>query len=328
MDAVIAVAGTFDGLHAGHEALLQKAFALGENVLIGLTSDEFIRIYKPGIGHSGSDTGRDSVDMPYTTPHIRAYGVRKQELIEWLSRYGYLSRATIVSIDDPFEPVASSPDITALVVSADTKLRGRELNDLRISRGLAPLSLIVVPMLNAEDFRPISATRVRAGEIDRTGKLMMPESLRIELLKPLGRIIFSFAGRSSAKLIVSVGDLTTKMALESGITPYLMIIDNKVGRKTFSDLMPIIKKRGFRVQTVASGPGFISAEANRLIRTLPTGVIEVHGEEDLLALPAILAAPDGSIVYYGQPDKGIVEVVVTEEKKKEVHRILSGFVVS
>ena len=54
--------------------------------------------------------------------------------------------------------------------------------------------------------------------------------------------------------------------------------------------------------------------------------IVVKGEEDLLALPAILFAPLQSVVLYGQMDLGIVAVEVTEENKKEVEVILRKFV--
>ena len=54
-------------------------------------------------------------------------------------------------------------------------------------------------------------------------------------------------------------------------------------------------------------------------------MIKVKGEEDLLALPAILLAPLHSIMLYGQMDMGIVMVEVTEEKKKEVMEILKKF---
>lgn len=51
----------------------------------------------------------------------------------------------------------------------------------------------------------------------------------------------------------------------------------------------------------------------------------VDGEEDLLALPAIVHAPIGGVVYYGQPQQGLVEVMVTEEKKREVLALLKQF---
>ena len=37
----IAVGGTFDKLHKGHEALLDAAFTMADEVLIGITSDDF-----------------------------------------------------------------------------------------------------------------------------------------------------------------------------------------------------------------------------------------------------------------------------------------------
>lgn len=54
-------------------------------------------------------------------------------------------------------------------------------------------------------------------------------------------------------------------------------------------------------------------------------LIVIKGEEDLLALPAILLAPLDSLVLYGQMDLGIVAVKVTEKRKKEVMRILTKF---
>jgi pantetheine-phosphate adenylyltransferase len=47
---VVAVGGTFDELHKGHKALLLKAFEVGEQVLIGLCTDEFVaKMKKPHI---------------------------------------------------------------------------------------------------------------------------------------------------------------------------------------------------------------------------------------------------------------------------------------
>ena len=69
---LVCVAGTFDRLHAGHEALLSKAFVTGENVLIGLTSDVFVSAYK-------------ALKAP-RSPRIRTYEIRKNELLHWLKK--------------------------------------------------------------------------------------------------------------------------------------------------------------------------------------------------------------------------------------------------
>ncbi len=50
----------------------------------------------------------------------------------------------------------------------------------------------------------------------------------------------------------------------------------------------------------------------------------VDGEEDL-ALPAIVAAPEGASVVYGQPDEGMVHVRVTAEAKAEMRTLLDRF---
>ncbi|MFC6726763.1 DUF359 domain-containing protein, partial [Halobium palmae] len=45
--------------------------------------------------------------------------------------------------------------------------------------------------------------------------------------------------------------------------------------------------------------------------------------EDLATLPAIVAAPLGASVVYGQPDQGMVHVPVTEETKAEARDLLA-----
>jgi uncharacterized protein (UPF0218 family) len=51
--------------------------------------------------------------------------------------------------------------------------------------------------------------------------------------------------------------------------------------------------------------------------------IEITGEEDLLALPAMLFAPLNSKVIYGLKDKGAVIATVSEDLKKEITKIIS-----
>ncbi len=318
----VCVAGTFDGLHAGHEALLLRAFAEGERVLIGVTSSAYVQAHK-----------QDG---------IRIYNDRVVDLTGWIEMHGFTERSTIVSIDDPFEPAASDASLEALVVSEESKKNGEALNDKRVSRGLSPLVLIVVPLVPAQDLHPISSSRMRAGEIDRDGSLVMPDTLRNDLSSPLGVVLDIegiarvLEGYTHIKniLVITVGDMTTKTFLDAGITPQLMVVDNKINRRVFIELQSVFIKHRFVRNTLQSGPGFISQHAIDTIHSLlcrehldPT-VLEIDGEEDLLTLPVVLDAPIGSVVYYGQPNEGIVEVVVTEEKKKEVRRILSGFIVS
>ena len=139
--------------------------------------------------------------------------------------------------------------------------------------------------------------------------------------------------RNRDAIIIAVGDQTTKTLLDNGVLPSLIIIDNKVNRVAYDELKPMLFKLNIPIMRIISGPGYISDQASDCIRQWakrksPFQIIEIDGEEDLLTLPVVAHAPIGSIVYYGQPHKGIVEVVVTTEKKKEVQKLLSKFLSS
>ncbi|MBI4066275.1 pantetheine-phosphate adenylyltransferase [Candidatus Gottesmanbacteria bacterium] len=317
------VAGTFNGLHAGHQALITKAFAVGKKVTIGLTTDAFVRKYK-----------LDKL-VPLDQLDIKQYSERKKALEIWLTAQKLDARASITPISDPYEPAASMPDLDALVVTAENKKRGEEINRLRQGASLLPLTLIDVPIVPAEDGMPISSTRMRNGEIYPDGRLVMPESMRVVLGKPLGKVLTGVVieraiQRNRDKVIVTVGDVATKTLLDAGVSPALAIIDGKVGRKPFPEVIDRLKP----ASTIKSGPGFISREAVKAIRGCFTHqridafthhTLLIDGEEDLLVLPAILHTKEGTVLYYGQPRQGLVEVVVTDKKKREALAFIAQF---
>ena len=319
------VAGTFDGIHKGHEALLNRAFKEGGSVTIGLTSDAFIGKFK--------------------SDQLAQFAQRKQALELWLAKYP--RRPTIIAIDDVHEPAASMPELDAIVVSTVTAFRAREINDIRESRGLNALAILEVPMVNAQDKKPISSTRMRNGHIDRDGRLVMPDNLRPELAKPLGRVLSGQEIKQSidthrGAIVITVGDVATETLIKHELTPSLAIIDQKVARVPH-DTLARIPKTLLRARISAkSGPGYIAKEVEEIIanwskkpeRTL----LIIEGEEDLLALPAIVYAPVGSVVYYGQPEQalwacgpmakaGLVEVIISQEKIETSRSILQQFMI-
>lgn len=296
--------------------MFRRAFDEGERVVIGLTSDAFVKKFK-------------------SQSHVAPYITRKEKLDEWLIEQNLTSRSTVIPIDDPYEPAASE-NWDGIIVSSETKPRGIIINEIRKKRGKNELALIEVALERAEDGGTVSSTRIRLGEIDLQGKLVMPEELRGVLAKPLGVILRGIDIRKSflehkKGIVATVGDVTTASYLETGSLPSLAIVDLKVGRQRIKSIDDYEFGHGIVLQHIQSGPGYISGPALEAIHAWSKqggAVVKniiIDGEEDLLVLPAVLYAPIGTIVYYGQPNQGVVEVLVSRDKKKQVEELLNQF---
>ncbi|MFW9830924.1 MAG: phosphopantetheine adenylyltransferase [Candidatus Thorarchaeota archaeon] len=151
-----AIGGTFDRLHKGHKTLLRRAFELGKNVLIGLTTQDMVK-HKP--------------DWEI----IASYDDRKSELESWLDSEGYNGRYIIRPLHDKFGPAISMSELELIVVSEETCPVAKEINEIRNEDGLSLLHIAVLTMVMAEDHTSISSTRIRAGLIDRDGRVIYHE---------------------------------------------------------------------------------------------------------------------------------------------------------
>ena len=125
--------------------------------------------------------------------------------------------------------------------------------------------------------------------------------------------------------IVAVGDYTTLTLLKSGIKPYVAIIDCAVMRRRVKcgdklDDYKIIKTENSR-STISCKAARIVCETVRRGHTL----VIVDGEEDLLALPAILCSDLGVKVVYGLPGRGMIIADVSSSSKRLVEWVLSNF---
>jgi len=150
---VVAVGGTFDRLHRGHKKLLLKAFEVGEKVIIGLTTKKMLKnkILEDGILN---------------------FEERKKELKNFLKEKGLLNRCEIFPLNDVYGPTITDKNIEGLVVSEETFGRALEINKIRVSKGMSPLIIFVIPLLLAENGKPVSSHRIRSGEIDRNGRIL------------------------------------------------------------------------------------------------------------------------------------------------------------
>jgi pantetheine-phosphate adenylyltransferase len=149
----VAVGGTFDELHRGHKTLINKAFEIGEKVVIGLSTDEFVS--RMGKAHKTA-----------------SYGERLKDLNIFLKKSRLSEKSEIVPLNDPFGLTTSSKDLDALIVSKETESIANKINKIRVEAGLVPLKIVTVYMVLADNSNPISTTRIRKGEIDRNGHLI------------------------------------------------------------------------------------------------------------------------------------------------------------
>ena len=147
----VVVGGTFDYIHAGHIHLLNCVFSLSNKVIIGLSSDSFLKEIGKHADHN--------------------YKQRSERLRSYLKRKGALGKCTIFELKDHYGP-AMSPKSDTIVVSEETQIFADECNLLRFSMGLTPLVKVVVPLVYAEDGERISSTKIRKREIDFKGQLL------------------------------------------------------------------------------------------------------------------------------------------------------------
>jgi uncharacterized protein (UPF0218 family) len=160
---------------------------------------------------------------------------------------------------------------------------------------------------------------------------ILPEALRAELAKPMAPVrptAEALVEGRKATVLGSVGDVVTEMFLDAGVRPALMCVDYRTQRAepAFTALREKIEKEGFYRERFENPPATVSQvlwDAVRLawVRPFPT-VLEVRGEEDLATLPAILTAPEGALVAYGQPNQGVVLVPVNETTRQVARSFL------
>lgn len=331
--------GTFDHLHLGHKKLIEKCFYLGEKVTIGITKENLYQ-------------------NKFLSETIEDYKIRKSCVIKFLAKKGWLTRSKLVPIGDFAGSSVIDKNIDAIVVSKTTYKNALKINEIRREKNFRPLKIIVVENILDEDGKLLTSERIRAGEIDREGKvyakiftktLKLPENLREKLRRPLGKIIVGRENeleKTARKLLhyinimewkpvmfLAVGDIIAMSLERVGFYPQVKIIDLKSRRKML-EAGPVSSRLATRL---INNPGTISGEAVAVLQKAikqclgyPQDkrfrqTIIIAGEEDLITLPAILLAPLNSVVLYGQMDLGAVIVQVNEETKKNAQQILAEF---
>ena len=163
--------------------------------------------------------------------------------------------------------------------------------------------------------------------LDGSALYRLPDELRVELKKPWGRLIPSLEVSKEllikevggAKLVVAVGDATSETLGRLSIQPEIYVVDGK--EKRGARTPPVLRvKNEIRAR---NPPGFICEEALRaILKALglekPVRIL-VEGEEDLLALVFFATYPSTTVLFYGQPNEGLVVTKVGLYREKAAY---------
>ena len=158
----------------------------------------------------------------------------------------------------------------------------------------------------------------------------LPEVLRGDLKEPLGPVFTDADALLEAATapVIAVGDIVTYHLLQAGLHPDVALVDGRTGREAVDrEITDAIE--GFDNHLAVENPPATVTE--RLLSALSDAVdrrgtvlVDVDGEEDLAALPAVLVAPDGAAVVYGQPGEGMVLAHVDEALRDRCRDLLAA----
>jgi inosine/xanthosine triphosphatase len=152
----VSVGGTFNVLHRGHRALLDRAFEEGDEVFVGITSDAYASLNK-----------RAAVPLERRLASLREYLALKTKPY------------TINVIEDSAGNVLSDPCLRTLVVSPESWAEAERLARMRKEKSLGEIRIVRIGHVLADDCVPISSTRVLEGEIDPEGRMLRPMRVRV-----------------------------------------------------------------------------------------------------------------------------------------------------
>lgn len=319
----IAIGGTFDHFHAGHKDFLLFAKEISKNMVIGIT-DQNMSLSKP---------------FPEL---IQPLYQRKQAVSLFCNQSNI--NAKIITLFDPFGPTIEDNNIEAIACTTQTVGGANKINEIRSKLRLKELPVHIQQLKKDKlNLGVISAERIRAGEINRDGEvyesvlkndIKLSEKMRSFFAQLHGDIIQQ-PSESEIKnpIRVVIGDTTLETFITNNWHYDLGIFDGLRQReKVKSNILDSLKN----IEHSQNKPGGIEVAA---VETLKKWLenknkntnnndrnnfqhLFIDGEEDLVAVIAILLLPLNSFVYYGQPDKGMVECLVTEKLKNSFFEIL------
>ncbi len=313
----------FDRLHLGHEVMIDRLVEMPEPIA-GVTSGELM----------GKGLQLESLIQPLETRIVR--------LKEYLVKSKLDDIVEVKALTKRSDLLEFKEQVTFMMYEGPccTEIQSGALEKRKQVLGLEDIQEFLKPV-RADDGDKLTSARIRLGLIDRRGRRLRvidepPRLLQLEgrvgLKSPKGDV-FEFKDGAPEKrvverikaesppLVITVGDVTTATILAEGYTPQVMIVDGTTKRGVYDKRFSAGTE--FLVYNPAATiyPEAWSTIATAIHESQPT-LISVDGEEDLLGFPAVLLAPQGAVVLYGQPDVGIVWIPVNIENKKLARKLL------
>jgi len=148
----VCLGGTFNIFHKGHKKLIDEAFqtaGINGKVFIGVIEGNILKKKK------------------FVTP----YKNRVKAIKKYIKFKGYNQIFEIIPIYDKYG-LAVDEDFDSIIISQETLENANEINKKRILNGKKPLNVIKIPMILANDNKPISSTRIFNKEIDEDGNII------------------------------------------------------------------------------------------------------------------------------------------------------------
>ncbi|KAL7038665.1 hypothetical protein ACKWTF_009648 [Chironomus riparius] len=125
----VVLGGTFDRLHVGHKILLSEAALRAQKrLVVGVTDVNMIASKK-----------LPELVLPLKT--------RMKDVTDFLTDIDDSLSYDVVSIQDPFGPTASDPNLDLIVVSDETLKGGHKVNEIRKQKSFNELAIYSIPLV-------------------------------------------------------------------------------------------------------------------------------------------------------------------------------------
>ncbi len=169
-------------------------------------------------------------------------------------------------------------------------------------------------------------------------KIIFTEEMKERLREPIGELVTGgdpdevterlkkTIEEIKPPIVIAVGDYVSSKLHKHDVKVDIYIVDGKIERIG----KPVEPVNLENIVESINEAGTISPSSSEKLHELihsPEAwpiILKINGEEDLLALSAILSSPDNSVIVYGQPKKGAVLVRVDESIRRKMINIIRG----